>query len=419
MIKVPRERIQGFLGDGWILVIEPNGNYRASIKQFLANLKITKVVFAVNPQEAMRALHFGQKRWALLMAEWNLPDTNGLQLLRSIRAEEKFRELPFVLTSVENLKRDVVLAGEVGVDAYLLKPFSYEEFAAQLDVVARSRLPENNINRQIEEAEEALAAGDLDRASSLFQRIVSEKNDSARALHGMARIAEAKGLIDEAVALLSRAIGFNSSYIEAYRALLDIHVARKNHAEVLNVGLALHRFSPDNPTYCLRVAYAYLSLNQLDDSERFFGRTIRLSPRLAVAFKGLGDVFVLRSDYDAAMRHYHKALDLDARDTGILNAIALAYVRIGKVQEGIQKYLAALRIDPEDVRILFNVGYAYERIGEFLQAREYYVKALSVDAAFEKPKNRLKLIEGKSVVEQGTSEKVSSPAFLDDDEFSP
>ena len=49
----------------------------------------------------------------------------------------------------------------------------------------------------------------------------------------------------------------------------------------------------------------------LDESDKFFSMTIRLSPRLAEAYKGLGKVNMMQEDYQSAMKNFKKGLMRD------------------------------------------------------------------------------------------------------------
>jgi DNA-binding response OmpR family regulator len=80
----------------------------------------------------------------LIICEWQLPEKNGLIFCRELRKNNKHKATPFLLISSENLRKDVILASEGGINAYLLKPFSYEDFCSQLQkliVAAQSPTP--------------------------------------------------------------------------------------------------------------------------------------------------------------------------------------------------------------------------------------------------------------------------------------
>lgn len=379
-----------FLGERWIIVAEPNGNYRVSIKQFLFNLRLSQVKIVNNAAEARRELEAVEP--GLLIVEWNLPDQNGLQFCRDLRKNPLYRDLPVLLLSVENLKRDVVLASEVGIAGYILKPFSFEDFTLQLRAIARGRLSAPITKRVLADAEASLEAGDLKKAWQLFGKASKLQDDSARAHVGLGRVLIARGKHEHAIVEFKKAIEANPQFIEAYRHLLDAYEHQQNHHGVLHVVLRLHEMSPDNPTYVLRAANAYLALGELENSEAFFRKTIRLSPKLADAFKGLGDVYMAKDDYEQAMKNYHKALDIEGDDIRILNSIALSYVKMGRFEEGVAKYNAALKIEPENVSLLFNMGYAQEKWGRLEEAKHYYNLALIRNPDFQKARRRLQTV---------------------------
>jgi tetratricopeptide (TPR) repeat protein len=384
----PRPRARALLGSRSILIIEPTQNYKNSMKGYLSNLKITQYKCVSTVRDAkicLLTLDIG-----LFICEWSLKQTNGIQFCRDIRENPKFRDTPFLLLSVENLRKDVVLASEVGIDGYLLKPFSYEEFCDAINAAMKSRNSPSSTNRLIDEAHACLRLKDTQRATVLFEQARQENSQSARALHGLATIADLEGDPQKALSILKQAHLLNPDYIEALRDLIEILHVRGPTRELIEYAQKAHEVSPENPKYTLILAKAYLEEEQYLLSEQYFKRTIRLSPKLAQAYKGLGRIYLIQEDYDSAMKNFERALDLDEEDVGVLNSLGLTYVKLGKFQDGIEKYLAALKIRPNDYRIFFNLGYAKEKVGDRESAHFYYQQALNHNPEFTKAQRRLK-----------------------------
>lgn len=218
---------------------------------------------------------------------------------------------------------------------------------------------------------------------------------SARAICGMAKVSLKLNETAKAIDLYEKAVQANPDYTEAYRELVEIFQELGPEDKLLKYAFRINELSPDNPKYTLILAKAYLESSQFGESEQFFKRTIRLSPKLAEAYKGLGKLNMMQDDYQSAMKNFHKALDLDRGDVSILNSLGMAYVRLDRYREGIEKYLAALKFSPHDSRILFNLGYAKEKIGDEEQARFYYQQALDHKPDFEKALRRLEAIKEK------------------------
>jgi len=391
MGQQPYKKLTDFLGDRVVLVIEPTINYRTSVKQFLTNLRVKNLKLVGSVAEARREML--TRKVGFFVVEWSLDDMNGLQFCRSLRKEAAYKDVPFLLMSVENLRHDVILASEVRIDGYLLKPFSYEDFCSQIFNIIKQHQAPSQLNALLEQADAQLAAGDLAAAEAAYIESLSLRERSARAFCGLARIARQREDPDTAMKHLREATRSNPEYIEAYRMMLDISEDREDRTGIIQAASVLHSLSPDNPRYTLVLARTYLELNQLEGSERFFRKTVALSPRLAEAYKGLGSVYMAQEEYEKAMKSFKKALDLDADDISTLNSLGLAHVRMGQYKEGIDRYMVALKLDPNDARVLFNIAHAHEKKGDVERAKWYYSQALIRKPGFDKAARGLERLE--------------------------
>lgn len=84
-----------------------------------------EVVEAESGFEALRLLPRGP--WDLILTDVNMPDINGLELLRFIRGSDRHRETPVLLMSTQTSDRDRDRGLRMGAAGYLKKPFSPEE----------------------------------------------------------------------------------------------------------------------------------------------------------------------------------------------------------------------------------------------------------------------------------------------------
>lgn len=392
-MPAPGDSIARLLGDKVVVIVEPSQNYRASLRQFLANMRARKVRCFASAEEARKVLY--QRDVGLFIVEWLMPGTNGLQFRKELRASLHAREIPFLLLSMENLEGDIVLASEVDVDGYLLKPFSYEEFAAKVVEVLRARRTPTPLEHALEAAEQALARKDTTTAAARFEEALRIKPESARARAGLARIALDALRLEEAEALAAQAREHNPEYLEPYRIALRLAQMRGDRVALIANARKLHEKSPENPKYTMILARAALEEGDLLASEQYFKMTIAVSPKLADAYKGLGAVYLGRGDFPRSRRYYLKALDLDGEDISVLNGLGTASVRAGLFKEGINYYLMALKLDARNAKVKFNLGHAYEKLGEFELAAHHLLGALSDDPGFEKARAALDRVRSK------------------------
>jgi len=88
----------------------------------------------------------------LILLDWMLPDSSGLDLARRLKREEITREIPIILLTARGEEDDKIRGLETGADDYITKPFSPRELAARIKAVLRRTAPA---------AEEPLQAGEL------------------------------------------------------------------------------------------------------------------------------------------------------------------------------------------------------------------------------------------------------------------
>jgi len=104
------------------------------------------VAFALRRAE-MEPLHAADARAAqhaiaeqipdLILLDWMLPGTSGLELARRLRREEATRDIPIIMLTARGEETDRVNGLEAGVDDYVVKPFSTRELLARIRAVLR------------------------------------------------------------------------------------------------------------------------------------------------------------------------------------------------------------------------------------------------------------------------------------------
>ena len=73
----------------------------------------------------------------LILLDWMLPGTSGLELARRWRRESLTREIPIIMLTARGEENDRVNGLEAGVDDYVVKPFSARELLARIRAVMR------------------------------------------------------------------------------------------------------------------------------------------------------------------------------------------------------------------------------------------------------------------------------------------
>jgi two-component system KDP operon response regulator KdpE len=119
------------------------------------------VLTANNEKAALKVL--GEQRPDIILLDVLLAETNGLDLIRTLR---ETTDVPIILVSGKDSDGDKVAGLDGGADDYIVKPFTSKEIAARIRAVLRRRLGFANTQRMVQ-------AGDL--AINLSQRFVDQK----------------------------------------------------------------------------------------------------------------------------------------------------------------------------------------------------------------------------------------------------
>lgn len=92
---------------------------------------------------------------ALAILDWMMPGQNGLELCRSLRAQQK--PIYLILLTSNREKADIIQGLQTGADDYITKPFDREELFARLQVGIRIVELQQSLAKRVAELESALA----------------------------------------------------------------------------------------------------------------------------------------------------------------------------------------------------------------------------------------------------------------------
>ncbi|HEY8101246.1 MAG TPA: HDOD domain-containing protein [Burkholderiaceae bacterium] len=105
-----------------ILIVEDEENVGIALQTIMGNEYTgSNIVLARDGDEAWNKLQ--QNDFHLIIADWNMPQKTGDELLVDVRGNPKMRGIPFIMTTARSDKDSVVMAIQAGVNDYVRKPF--------------------------------------------------------------------------------------------------------------------------------------------------------------------------------------------------------------------------------------------------------------------------------------------------------
>jgi len=109
------------MADLKILVVDDSPTMRRILLNTVQKAGYSEVNVAEDGKDALAKLMAGE--YDLLMTDWNMPNMNGLELIETVRADDKIRSIPILMVTTRNMKDDIVNAVKAGANGYIVKPF--------------------------------------------------------------------------------------------------------------------------------------------------------------------------------------------------------------------------------------------------------------------------------------------------------
>ena len=116
-----------------VLVVDDFASIRRMVKSALEQIGFIKIFEAKDGSDALKMLK--EKEIGLVLCDWNMPEMNGIDLLKAIKSDESLKDVPFILVTSEGHKNNVVEAVQAGVSNYIIKPFSAETLQEKIKKV--------------------------------------------------------------------------------------------------------------------------------------------------------------------------------------------------------------------------------------------------------------------------------------------
>ena len=107
-----------------VLVVEDSATMRSFVVAAL-EAEGYEVTTAKSGFEAMKVL--AQKKFHLVITDINMPDINGLEVVRFVRENPTHKETPLIIISTDGRDRDRERGMKLGASDYLIKPFKPED----------------------------------------------------------------------------------------------------------------------------------------------------------------------------------------------------------------------------------------------------------------------------------------------------
>ncbi len=364
-----------------VLVVDDKANMRRTIKSMLRSFGLTRFTEADDGDVAYRLLD--DNNFGLVICDWNMPRMKGVQLLRRLRKDKRFDDLPFLMITGEVEEDRVAESIEAEVDAYIIKPFQIQTLEQKLiQIMTRRRAP-SALDVQFKLAEGHRSEGDHAQAHRDLDQAARIRPRSPMLFYQRGLVFEGESRMTDAEKCFAMARQLGPMFIRAHDKLAHIYQARGRTGEVCGLLIEAAKISPNNANRQIRLGRALLVEKRYEEARKAFNKAMDLdreneNRKMAIAQTYLGHGMV-----DEAEKIFKRFVKEHPGNPEAFNRLGILLRRSGKHEEALKYYEQALISHPEDQNLHFNLARVCWEVKNREKAALHLRKALEIDPSFD------------------------------------
>jgi len=331
-----------------ILVVEENPDSLRQVTDILNLLGYDDLQGTTSGLEALTLLRM--KKFGCVFSTWEMQEMTGLALLKILRNDEKFFELPFFLAGDSLTKAKVIQAGQARATGLIVKPYQSKVIKEKVTTMGNPQPSFIPVETQAacDTAVEMVERGEYEEALEEFNKLLHE-GESAEIYYNIGYIKTAQGKFPESIEAFRKATQLDRLFAKAHEGM----------------GRALKALGRDEEAEaCLnKAAEIYMSSNNEEKTQEILDEIMQEDPQSVNVFNTQGVLHRKKGEYVEALKCYHRAL----------------------------------RIHPEEPYIYYNIGNLYVELKDLKKGKEYFEKALRFDPYFKEARDAVNILEGKSI----------------------
>ncbi len=116
-----------------ILVVDDFPTMRRIIRNLLKDLGFENVDEAEDGVQGLEKLR--NSTFELVVSDWNMPNMDGLEMLKGIREDPTLAKIPVLMVTAEAKKENIIAAAQAGANGYVVKPFTAATLEEKLNKI--------------------------------------------------------------------------------------------------------------------------------------------------------------------------------------------------------------------------------------------------------------------------------------------
>lgn len=216
----------------------------------------------------------------------------------------------------------------------------------------------------------------LSEAELLYRQIIASAPKFAEAQHLLGILLSQKGLHEEGIYWLQKAIDLQPTQPIYYHNLGKIYLAMRQWDTAMKCYQMALKFAPNNAESWFGLGNARKGRNNLPDALKAYQKAIQLQPKFAMAYYNMGNTHQENGQMKSARDAYQKCLEIEPQNAQAHNnlGVILEYWEDGENAE--KHYEIAQNLQPDFTEAWTNLAALYEKQGQIEKSRNCYQSIL-------------------------------------------
>lgn len=327
-----------------VLIVDEHEKSSVEIEQILEETGSGNIVRVNGADHAWIVLK--NKKIDCVVCAYEMSEMSGLALLKIVRREEQFSDLPFFLTDSAFTKMKVLKAGQAGVTGLFVHPYDKDAIVNKIQTaVSQEEAPIIvEIKQTFEQGLNLIEDKKYDQAVEVFTSLIKQK-ENPEYYFNIGYIKTFQGKHAEAIEAFSMATHLDKLFAKAYAEIGRVYKLMGNMAKA--------------EEFMHQAAEIYMDTDKLGPAE---------------------DIL-------------NELLETGTNSLNVFNTLGVLYRKKGETTIALDQYKKALKVHPDEPYIYYNIGRLYLDMKQADQAKIYFSKALEIEPDFDEAKQVIKAID--------------------------
>jgi tetratricopeptide (TPR) repeat protein len=174
--------------------------------------------------------------------------------------------------------------------------------------------------------------------------------------------------VQQAIDSFREALRLKPDDIDARYLLIEAYEKDEEYDKALEVARETLRLYPQEARAHLEVGHELTFLGHYQEGRPYFEETIQLDPFFVGAHVFLGDLNIRSGDYEAALRSYQRARDLDGTNMDAVRGVGQS--RLKRFSQALTELKKSIADYPEDGELYLQLAEVYGRLGNMQEAQQ-------------------------------------------------